>query len=315
MFRELGRAEKELFLNERIRQLKMLYQGVRIKLEKSLSQITLTGFQRYRTEAVLKQVRSIVKILDKEAVAWTKKNIPLAYSKGVDIAGTRLKIMGVTDKVAWDAQIHTSAVNTLTDAVAADLLIANGTIKKQVTGYIRKTQQVLLQDKAITKMIAEGTITGEARTAISTTMLNEFRKKIGRGGFIVINGRNYRPEAYAELVARTRMAEASTQGVINTSLQYGEDLVQWSVHADSCEICQQLQGRIFSISGNDSEFPALNERPPAHPNCECALLPVNRETLQRRMGSNYKNIVDLSNSKIPIHSHKQYEQELRGYAL
>ena len=103
---------------------------------------------------------------------------------------------------------------------------------------------------------------------------------------------------------------------MNTSLQYGNDLVQVSVHAMNeppGDICYQYQGRVFSISGNDPNFPQLTDRPPFHPNCEHVLLPVDKETLQSRLGdAGFKNIVDLSNSSKKIDNSNQFNKFLRG---
>jgi len=313
-FRNLSRIERELYLKEKINQLGFLYEKVQHELEKELRRIDITVFQRYRTEAILKETNLIVAELNNGTRKWVKINIPFGYERGLDIAGERLKILGVTDKINYDATIHTSGVSSLVDEVTLELLEANGSIRKTVNRFIRATQQKILEDKAITKMIAEGVITGEARRTISDTMLNEFAKRMGDEKFLTINGRHYQPKHYARLVARTRMREATTRGTVNTCLQYGNDLVQWSVHSEGCEHCQVLMGRIYSISGNDKEFPMLDEEPPVHPHCECVLVPVTRPFLERRLGGDYKNIVDLSQSKIPIESFAGYEDFLHGVA-
>jgi SPP1 gp7 family putative phage head morphogenesis protein len=156
-------------------------------------------------------------------------------------------------------------------------------------------------------MIAEGLIEGQARRTVSDTILQGLRKQLGEERFIVINGRNYRPDKYAELLARTRTREASSQGTINTALRYGVDLVQWDAHAEVCEYCQQFSGRVYSISGADDSFPQLNEKPPLHPNCRCVLMPITRTNLESRGYIN--EAIKLSNSpSIKVDSFSRFEE-------
>jgi len=314
MFRNLSKIERELYLTEKINQLGSMYEKIQNELIAKLKDIDITAFEKWRTEALLRETNLIVKQLNNGTKIWVKKNIPFGYERGLDIAGERLKILGVTDSINYDATIHTSGVNTLVDEVTLELLEANGSIRKNINRFVRATQQKILEDKMISKMIAEGIIRGEARRTISDKILIELSKKMANGEFIIINGRHYQPKHYARLVARTRMREATTRGTVYTCLQYKNDLVQWSVHAGACEICQVLMGRVYSISGNDPEFPMLGEPPPVHPHCECVVVPVTRPFLQRRLGTDYKNIVDLSMSKIPVETFAGYEQILHGVA-
>ena len=315
-FRELGAAEQKLYVDSYITELSKIYLKAQKELQAKIASINLTDFQRYRTEKLLKETNAIISGLDKQAKEWVADIMPKSYERGVGAAGARLKIMGITDDINFDAQIHTSAVSVLIDDVATDLLIANNSAKKSVNLLIRRTQQKQIEDKAISKMIAEGIVAGEPRVTTSDKILQALLKNAEDGKFITINGRHYNMESYADLLARTRTREANTQGTINRSLQYGNDLVQVSAHAmdePASDICYQYQGRVFSISGNDPDFPMLDIRPPFHPNCEHVILPVDKETLQSRLGdSGFKNLVDLSTSSAPIKSNNQFNKFLRG---
>jgi len=261
-----SQAER-LLLETKIRELTSIYRRVRIDLLAQLARIDLTEAAQIKTQAILSQVDAIIKGLNKKAYSWVKEEISKSYYSGVDIAGEILKKYRVTSKVNIHSAIHTQAINVLVDDIVVDLIYANGSIKKSFSRLLMTTQQRVLEDRAISRMIAEGAIEGQARRAVSDRILNEFKNRLGEGKFIEINGRNYSPDKYAELVARTRMSEASNAGLKNTALDYGLDLVQWDTHSEICELCQQYAGRIYSISGNDKDFPKLEEEPPLHPNC------------------------------------------------
>lgn len=294
-FEELRGLERELFIEKQIEELRKAYQRSQKRLLAILNQVDITDFNKARTQALLVQVNAEIIALNKLARNWAKEGIPEAYRRGFDLSAERLKKMNVTRFVSFDAKIHSSAVSTLIDDVTVTMLTANQTIKNNFSRFIRTTQQRILEDKEISKNIAAGLIQGEPRRAISDTLLNEFRKQLGNEQFITINGRNYRPDAYSRLVARTRTREASTQASINTGLQYGLDLQQVDVHTlDDCDVCKQYMGRIYSVSGSHPDFPRLTEKPPFHPNCKCNLIPVTIESLEER--GILESAIKLSNS-------------------
>ena len=308
-FRELSQVAKEAYLNEQVRQLIMIYKAAQNRITAALVQLDMTNFNRVRSEVLLQQVNQIVDALNRQIHGWAKGSIPQSYDRGIDLAAERLKALNVTRFVSHDALVHTQAVNVLVDDVTIELLMANDSVKKFLNRVIRQTQQRLIEDAQISKMIAEGVIEGQARRTVSDEILRDLRAKLGNEQFVVINGRNYRPDKYAELVARTRTREATSQGTINTSLRYGVDLCQIDVHSGCCEYCQQFSGRVYSISGNNSEFPPLREKPPYHPNCLCTLLPITRESLEARgyLGA----IIKLSSSPfIEIPSFSRFEEVL-----
>lgn len=265
-FNELSPLQREMYLKLQIENLVKLYKGAQFKLAMQLRKVDLTDFQRYRAEALLKQVNEIVGTLNNGVYKWAKDTIPYSYERGIDLAGERLKALGTTRFVSYDAKIHTSSISALVDDVTLELITANTSMGKFFNRVIRQTQQSLLQDAEISKMIAEGLIEGQARRTVSDEVLKGLREQLGKQQYIVINGRNYRPDSYASLIARTRTREASSQGTINTALRYGVDLVQWDAHAEVCEYCAQFSGRVYSISGADNDFPMLTEKPPLHPN-------------------------------------------------
>lgn len=308
-FKELSPLAREVYLKTQVAQLRSLYRAQQIKLTNLVKSGELTDFSRARAEQLLKQVDEIVMSLNRGAVRWAEDTLPEAYVRGVDVAAERLKALNVTRFVSRNAQIHTAAVSVLIDDVSVDIISSNEGIRKFFNRFIRQTQQRIIEDQAISKMVAEGLVTGSTRRTVSDTILQELRKKMGAEQFLTINGRNYRPDSYAELLARTRTREATSQGSINTALRYGVDLVQIDVHAEVCEYCQQYSGRVFSISGSDVDFPALTEKPPFHPNCICVPIPVTRSTLERR--GYLDEIIKLSNSpKIEVSSFARFERVL-----
>lgn len=306
-FNKLRGIAGETYLATKVDELAAMYRKVQKELTQQLRSVNLTEFQKYRTDAVLRQVDDTLTSLGVRSRKWVKEAIPASYDRGMDVCAERLKQLKVTRYVNYDAQIHTSAVGTLIDDVTLDFLQATESIRTNVRRYIRATQQKILEEKQISKSIAEGLIKGETRKQTSDRILLQFKKRMDEERYIVINGRNYRPDKYANLLARTRTREATTSGSVNTALYYGVDLMQVDVHAGSCEYCMQFQGRVYSISGNHPYFPELVERPPYHPHCKHVLVPVTETSMQDR--GTYDSLTKLSNAPTTkVDSFKRFEE-------
>ncbi|MEG0914864.1 MAG: phage minor capsid protein [Christensenellaceae bacterium] len=74
-------------------------------------------------------------------------------------------------------------------------------------------------------------------------------------------------------MARSTVREATNTARINFGEKIGNDLVKMTSHMGSCPICIPLEGRIYSVSGNDARYPSLygtalrSGYGNVHPNC------------------------------------------------
>jgi len=79
----------------------------------------------------------------------------------------------------------------------------------------------------------------------------------------------------APVIARTETADALEQSFMDRSKDMGVTGKRW-VTFNPCEICQANEGE--GDVPIDHTFSSGDTRPPAHPNCQCALAPVMLET-------------------------------------
>lgn len=307
-FRELKGKNERAFYDIRIQQLTAIYRDSQAELKRIVRSADSTDFAVARANELLAQTREEIRKLDFFSRRWVSRNVPAAYRRGAEFAQERLRALNVARRVDLGAQIHRTAVNVVADQMTLDLLTANGTIARQVGDFLRRTQQKYLEERQINKNIAQGLVQGESRRTTSDRLYQDLRDRMREDKFIQIRGRNYEPKSYAELVARTRTREATTKGTINSTLQYGLDLVQVSVHEGPCDICRPFQGKIYSISGADQDFPPLKEEPPFHPNCRHVLVPVTRTALEDR--GQLSTLRTFSRSRTEVNSFAQFEEIL-----
>lgn len=93
---------------------------------------------------------------------------------------------------------------------------------------------------------------------------------------IMINERFCDIEDYAAMVARSRLREASSLGILEEAKKYDIYLFRFSIHNTRCKICKPFEGKIFSTKKNN-KYPLLYKRPPLHPNCLHSIIPVYRD--------------------------------------
>jgi hypothetical protein len=73
------------------------------------------------------------------------------------------------------------------------------------------------------------------------------------------------------MIARTETADALEQAFMDRSKAMGVTGKEWITH-DPCPICEENGAE--GVVPIDHIFSSGDERPPAHPNCRCALAPV-----------------------------------------
>jgi hypothetical protein len=139
-------------------------------------------------------------------------------------------------------------------------------IGRRINDEFRKVGLEVVQRK-----LTEGMTIRQTRAAL----LEELTQS-GLTSFVDQAGRRWQLPQYAEMVARTTSREAYTAGTVAVVQRAGYDLVQATTHFPTCHICASRQGRVYSLSGTNPDYPALSssgEYFPWHPNCGHVLTP------------------------------------------
>lgn len=109
-----------------------------------------------------------------------------------------------------------------------------------------------------------GTVSSEMATGVMNTRqavgeaLRAFADN-GITGFTDRSGRHWTLENYAEMAVLTAIERSTVAGYADTMQTYGYDLAVIDGHAGSCPICAAWENVIVSVSGNDPDYPSLDE--------------------------------------------------------
>jgi hypothetical protein len=218
----------------------------------------------------LRDVYDILNQLDENTQQWIDQTIGQVYSQSTAQTASFLTHLGQYKKKNGNfAQIHQRAVDVVAQNMNDNMRDAFQFIGRNINDIFRKVSL-----EATGKKFTSGTTVQDMKKDLIQRLLDE-----GQTAFKDKLGRKWRLDTYAEMVARTTTREAASVATINECKEFGNDLVQISTHFPTCEICAPLQGKVFSISGEDERYPQLTDEytPPVHPRCRHVLMPYVRE--------------------------------------
>lgn len=153
----------------------------------------------------------------------------------------------------------------------------------------------------------------------------EALRREGVTAFVDKAGRHWSLHTYCSMVSRTTSRQAEVLAVLTADP--GHDLYQISSHNTTCELCAPYEGRVYSKSGTDPDFPPLaaafgkvdpngpdslaNTWLNIHPNCLHVLIPW---TPAGRTTEEIQKIKDFSNpKKNPFTVDPRTEKQIKAY--
>lgn len=203
--------------------------------------------------------------------------------------------------------VQTDIVQKLTMNLMAELsdasVVALSSLENSILG--RRENDVFR--RVGLELVANMQASGQSTAAT----VPEFVKILQREGvtaFVDKAGRNWSLHTYASMVTRTTSRQAEVLAVLTADPEH--DLYKISSHGTTCALCAPYEGRVYSKSGADPDFPPLADAfgkiDPAgandlsntylniHPSCQHVLLAW---TPAGRTPEEIQKIKDFSNPK------------------
>ena len=289
----MGKAPGLIANREAIAALVSLYDSYAKRIASAMLSVNVENYSPSRMLDAADRIRVLIKDLSARTVRWARSSVASAYDAAAEPAGARLREINIYTSRPRDPGRREKSIGEFADKISRTLVKAILTAEDYAHSYFEATRKIVERFKSLPVKIAEfdpedqafadrvfnDVVSDELSRWEGTKQLREyFAEKVGGEDFISIvckdgSVRNYSLRTYSELVARTEMRNAQTRGVFDQCEDWDNDLVEVSDHATDCEICKPFEGMVFSISGNDPDYPPLEDEPPYHPNC---LLPGTR---------------------------------------
>lgn len=218
------------------------------------------SYTQRRKERLLKQIDEILAELTDGAAQNMSELLAESYKEGSREAVSSMLAQGIEEgqvNTVLESMIHQQAVQAIMDDTFFRILEATDNMSQDAK---RRVEEVVRT--ATERMLTEGISRREATKEAVVKMTDQ-----GITGIVAKNGARIPADKYMAGVVQYNLRKAHVTGAENTIIQNGLDLVYVNYVGITCEYCAKYQGRVYSVSGNDSRFPKLEIRPPYHAHC------------------------------------------------
>lgn len=282
----------------------------------------------YHAVAALERVQAILKQMETDAWEYVPQMIEKQFYVRVPEARRIIEpvekhIKGYANAEALTATqyniIDQLTINLMAEIVESEQVVMS-TLKNALIG---RTESDVYRRVGL-ELVAKSETIGRGAAATVNEFVNTLLRE-GVTAFVDKAGRNWSLHTYANMVCRTTSRQAEVLAVLTAD--ESQDLYQISSHGTTCHICAPLEGRVYSKSGKDPNFPPLalafgkidpngaddltNSYLNIHPNCLHVLLPW---TPMGRTEKEIKEIQDFSSfKKNPITHDPRTEAQVKAY--
>jgi len=203
-----------------------------------------------------------------ERNAWERKYIRSAYQQGIERGRQELRNAGFDVptlaasgglQAVFNQPIHADRVGLLYTRAFREL--------KGITDAM---------DQHISRVLAQGLAEGRNPRELAQWLNRSITGPYGDLGIVDSLGRTVPAQRRADMLARTEVIRAHSQGLLNEYRTAGAKGVkvkaEWSTAGDArvCPICQPLEGQVYTLEEADGMLPR-------HPQCRCTFLPAEIE--------------------------------------
>lgn len=242
-------------------------------------------------KTLLANVRKIRADVLKGARTWTQTTIGstkgpgTAYNAGMDWADKGIPEESEVRDGFFN--VHQQAAQKLADEIYGRFREVDWTIDESVRSVARRVDDVY---RKMTLEKVRGSVFGYQTSKTAAKKLREELLSQGITGFVDKAGRKWTLQNYTRMAAITVTNNTLRQGTINRIQERGHDLVRVSSHQGACKKCEQYNGATLSLSGNDPDYPSIDEARGNglfHPRCKHAvsLSPIERDRFIQRLQS------------------------------
>lgn len=256
-----------------------IYKEAQLALIKIITGKTGAGTKTYYN-TILKQTEALLNCLSAQTGRYIRAEIPKEYKAALDQTYDYFKRNNLRMKRPESfAQVHSDAVSELASEMQHHINEGISSAGRRVMRYADTARDNALRQnglRASAVKIASGQTVRD--------MQKDLTQRLSEDGFLTVQYGSGKYayqvglDSYAAMVARSTTREAGNLAREKQLVANGYDLVIITKHSPTCELCARVQGRVFSISGNDKRFPPLSEAFPSgyrnvHPNCRCVAVP------------------------------------------
>lgn len=289
------------------------------------------GLVDYHAVAALERVQRILRQLEDDCQTYAPRMIEMQFyvnhpeaRKPLDIPETPEKHLRGYQNAFVLTSTQTDIVERLTMNLMGQVAEASQTVSQNLENMLIGRVENDPYRRVGLSQTAAMQATGQGAWKPVPGFVEALRRE-GITAFTDKAGRNWNLHTYGSMVLRTTSRQAEVLAVLTQDPE--QDLYLISAHGSTCPLCAPLEGRVYSRSGGDRDFPplaaAFGKMDPAgpdtldnswlniHPNC---LHQIIRWTPMGRSEEEMRRIKEFSSfEKNPVTRDPRTQKQVEAY--
>lgn len=296
-----------------------------------ISRLRSRGLVDYHATAALERVQAILRELEDDCWTYAPRMIEMQFYVNHPEARKPLDVPETPEKHLRGYQNAFALTSTQTDIVQRLTMNLMGLVSEASQTTSRNLENMLIgrveSDPYRQVGLSQAAAMQAAGQGAWKPVPNfvEALRREGITAFVDRAGRNWNLHTYGSMVLRTASRQAEVLAVLTQDPE--QDLYLISAHGSTCPLCAPLEGRVYSRSGRDPDFPSLaaafGKMDPAgpdtldnswlniHPNCLHQLI---RWTPMGRSEEEIRKIKEFSSfEKNPVTRDPRTQKQVEAY--
>lgn len=244
--------EKEL------EKLRKIYLKAETDIINEIGRLRSMGNVDYHAIAALERVQAILKHMENECWEYVPKMIEKQFYVRVPEARkieepVSKHVSGYANAAALTAEQY-SIIDNLVSNLMGEIVESENTVMKTLESALVGRRENDRFRRAGLNAVANMQVRGTSIKNAANEMYNQLIKE-GVTAFVDKAGRHWGLHAYCTMATRTTSRQSEVLAVLTADER--QDLYEISSHGTTCAICAPLEGRVYSKSGSDPDFPPL----------------------------------------------------------
>lgn len=245
----------------------------------------------YHAVAALERVRAILRQMENDSWIYVPQMVEKQFyvrapeARRIEGETVEKHLAGYTNAAALTGEQH-AIVDSLVMNLMGEITGASMTVMTNLQSALLGRVEPDVYRRVGLEQVALRQATGQGVYRQLHGFVEALRRE-GVTAFVDKAGRSWSLHTYCSMVSRTTSRQAEVLAVLTADPD--QDLYQISSHGTTCKVCAPFEGRVYSRSGTDPDFPplamAFGKMDPAgpdtlantwlniHPNCLHVLLP------------------------------------------
>lgn len=246
-----------------MQKLAQIYLKAETDIINEIGRLRSQGLVDYHAVAALERVQAILRNLESDTEEYVPKMIEKMFyvrvpeaRKKLDIPETPAKHLAGYNNAVVLTSDQLDIVQRLTQNLLGEITDAGITALEQIQNAILGPTQPGIYRRVGLEVVAAAEATGRGVSKAIPDFVEALRRD-GVTAFVDRAGRHWSLHTYCSMVTRTTSRQAEVLAVL--SADPDNDLYKISSHGTTCALCAPYEGRVYSRSGEDPDFPPLSD--------------------------------------------------------